>query len=452
MKISAQSGRLTRVAAMVAVAGLGLTACSSGSSDSGGDATEASSAAATGAATGAIKVWAHQGQPAEVTALQDAVKNFNSSQSDIQVELKLIPEADYTKSVTAASAEELPDVLEIDGPNVASMVYDQKIQPVGSFASADTVSNQSDSIKVQNTVGDQLYAISQFNAGLGLAGNKKLLDAAGVKYPTSIDEAWTADDFGTALKTLAGKAKSGKALDIKENYGLTGEWATFAFSPIVWSAGGNLLQDGKAEGYLNKAEVVSAMKQFQGWKDYIDPNTKDDAFKSGSVALSWFGHWMYPDYSKALGEDLVVMPLPKWGNGVKTGQGSWTWGVSAKSQSGPAAGKFLDFLANDENVSAMTTANGAPPATNSAFASSKLYKDGGPLYLLAEQLSKSCGTTPAADCVATSRPVTAGYPVVTKAFATAFDEIYKGTDPQTALDTAAKTIDTDFADNDGYTQ
>ena len=435
MKTGKPKGRMARVAAVAAVAGLALTACGGGSSSESSSDT--------------LSIWAHQGQPSEVSALQAAVAGFNESQSEITAELKLIPEADYTKSVQAASVDELPDVLEVDGPNVAAMVYDRKIQPLEQLVSSDTVSNQTDSIKVQNTVNNELYAISQFNAGLGLAGNKSLLDAAGVQYPTSLDTPWTADEFTAAVATLSA-ASGGPSLDIKENYGLSGEWATFAFSPIVWSAGGNLLQDNTAEGFLNTPEVVAAMTQFQSWKQYVDPNESDDAFTGGKLALSWFGHWMYPDYSAALGDNLVVMPLPEWGNGVKTGQGSWTWSVSANSGNAEGAGKFLDYLASDESVTAMTEANGAPPATKTAFDSSPLYQTGGPLNLLTQQLDNSCGTTPAADCVATSRPVTAGYPVVTKAFATAVDEIYKGADPQTALDTAAQAIATDFADNNNY--
>lgn len=443
MKTGKPTGRMARVAAVAAVAGLALTAC--------GGSSESSSTEEGGGATSSdtLSIWAHQGQPSEVSALQAAVAGFNESQSEVTAELTLIPEADYTKSVQAASVGELPDVLEVDGPNVAAMVYDRKIQPLESLVSSDTVSNQTDSIKVQNTVNNELYAISQFNAGLGLAGNKSLLDAAGVQYPTSLDDPWTADEFTAALGTLSA-ASGGAALDIKENYGLSGEWGTFAFSPIVWSAGGNLLQDDTAEGVLNSPEVVAAMTQFQSWKQYVDPNESDDAFTGGNVALSWFGHWMYPDYSAALGDNLVVMPLPEWSDGVKTGQGSWTWSVSANSGNSEGAGKFLDYLASDESVTAMTEANGAPPATKTAFDNSPLYQSGGPLNLLTEQLDKSCGTTPAPDCVATSRPVTAGYPVVTKAFATAVDEIYKGADPQTALDTAAKAISTDFADNNNY--
>jgi multiple sugar transport system substrate-binding protein len=145
------------------------------------------------------------------------------------------------------------------------------------------------------------------------------------------------------------------------------------------------------------------------------------------------------------------MPLPDFGNGPKTGQGSWGWGIGAGSQNGAAAGAFLDYLLNDTNVAAMTEANGAPPATETALAKSELYGDGGPLQLFADQLASSCeddDVTPS--CVAVTRPVSAGYPVVTSEFSEALNSIYGGADPASALSGAARAIDQDFSDNNGY--
>ncbi len=160
---------------------------------------------------------------------------------------------------------------------------------------------------------------------------------------------------------------------------------------------------------------------------------------------------MYPDYSKALGDDLVVLPLPDFGNGPKTGQGSWAWGIGAGTKNAKAAGAFLDHLLGDENVSAMTKANGAPPATKSALAASALYKKGGPLQLFADQLAKPCGDTDiTTSCVAVTRPLTAGYPTVTAKFGEALNSVYGGADPKNALDKAASAIDQDFSDNAGY--
>lgn len=108
----------------------------------------------------------------------------------------------------------------------------------------------------------------------------------------------------------------------------------------------------------------------------------------------------------------------------------------------------MDYLLNDANVTAMTTANGAPPATKTALAASPLYKEGGPLQLFADQLAKPCGDSDITkSCVAVTRPVTAGYPTITAKFSEALNSIYGGADPKSALEKAARAIDQDFSDN-----
>ncbi len=293
-----------------------------------------------------------------------------------------------------------------------------------------------------------------YDSGLGVYGNKKLLDAAGVDYPKGVGDAWTAEEFTAALTALTAEDPDGdgKVLDVSENYGLATEWGTYGFSPVLWSAGGALLEDGRAAGVLDGPEAVSALTTVQSWKPYVDPNTDGNAFGKGRVALSWVGHWQYPAYSAALGEDLVVLPLPDFGNGTKTGQGSWAWGIGAGSKNGKAAGAFLDFLLADGSVGAMTKANGAPPATHTALAKSELYRKGGPAPGLRRPARRALrdpglGTVSASPSL---RPVTAGYPVVTSEFGKALNAVYGGADPKTALSKAARAIDRDFADNDGY--
>ncbi|WP_413452628.1 extracellular solute-binding protein [Georgenia phoenicis] len=431
----------TRIGIALAAA-LTLTACG-GNDDgaSGGD----------GEGGGEITVWAHQGQESEVTALQSAVDGFNSSQEDYTATLQLVPEADYTSTVTTTSPGDLPDVLEYDGPMMASLVYAGKLAPIGDLVAAETLENQTDSALAQNTYpGDgEVYGVSQFDASLGIYASASMLEAAGVEYPQGLEDAWTVEEFEAALEALAALDEDGQVLDIKENYGA--EWPTYGFLPVAWSTGENIIVDNTADGHLNSPEVVAAVERFAGWREFIDPNTDDAAFVDGRVAMSWVGHWMYNPYAEALGEDLVVLPLPDFGAGPKSGQGSWAWGVNPESDNAEGAAAFLDFLTTDEQVTAMTEANAAPPATTTVLEASELYGADGPLAIFAESLQATCGdAAPSADCVAVPRPITPAYPVISQQFSEAFFGAYEGGDAQELLDSAARTIDLDFQDNDGY--
>ncbi|MCJ1706097.1 extracellular solute-binding protein [Microbacterium sp. VKM Ac-2923] len=441
MNITRTTRRGIVAATALATSAVLLTACAGGGSDS-----------SAGDGTGEIDIWALQGQDSENAALQAAVDGFNSSQSDITASLRLIAGDTYTTTITSTPKDQLPDVLQIDGPTLASFAYNGKITPISEYVSPETIDNATAGSISEGTSGGELYALAQFDSAMGLYGNKALLDAAGVTYPTSIDTAWTSDEFTDALATLAAASPSGKALDLNEA-GLAGEWGTYAFAPFVWSAGGNLLQDDTAAGALDSEASVEALTDIAAWKPFVDSNADGNAFPHGRVALGVGGHWNYPAYSEALGDDLLVMPLPDFGNGPKAGAGSLTWGIGAGTDNGSAAGAFLDYLLNDDNVTAMTQANGAPPATASAFAADPLYKEGGPLALFGEQLANSCASDAITDgCVAVYRPITAGYPTVTSQFASALSSVWGGSAPLKTLQDAATTIDQNFADNDGYQQ
>ena len=66
-------------------------------------------------------------------------------------------------------------------------------------------------------------------------------------------------------------------------------------------------------------EAVKALTTLQSWdkQGYVNPATKNDGdFAQGKSAISWVGHWAYNDYRKALGDDLVLIPMPRFGAGM----------------------------------------------------------------------------------------------------------------------------------------
>ncbi len=371
---------------LVAVASaLAITACSAGGAQPG-----ATAETGMGSATGPITVWAHQGTTEEVAAIQAAVSGFNSSQSGIKVDLKLIPGDSYTTTVNNTPTDQMPDVLDMDGPTVANYAYNGKLQPIDELVSKATVSNATDGSIAEGTYNGKLYALAQFDSAMGFFGNKKLFDAAGVKYPTSAADAWTADEFAAAVKTLAATNSSGKSLDITES-ALSGEWGTYGFAPLIWSAGGNLIQDDKSQGVLDSAASVAAMTAIRHLEAVRGGKLgRHRPSRRAGSRSRWVATGSTRTTPRRSAQTSWFFPLPNMGNGAKAGAGSWTWGIGASSKSGKAAGAFIDYLLNDDNVKAMTSANGAPPATKTAFQGASLYQSGGALALWGNQLANAC--------------------------------------------------------------
>jgi multiple sugar transport system substrate-binding protein len=179
----------------------------------------------------------------------------------------------------------------------------------------------------------------------------------------------------------------------------------------------------------------------RGWTRAVFDRNND--FELGKTALSWTGHWKYGDYRKALGNDLILLPLPDFGQGIKTGMGSWSWSITTSCPNPAGAWAFFSYLMSVKEILHMTNINGALPARKSALARSRLYGSAGPLEVFAQQLNVGAGVP---------RPLTPAYGTIGKAFSEAVSTIIAGEDVQTALSRAAAAIDENIADNHGYPQ
>ena len=395
-----------------------------------------------------VKVWFHSGKGEERDVLNAQVEDFNAMQNEIVIEAVQLPEGSYNDQVNAAAlAGDLPCLLDFDGPFLYNYAWSGYLRPLDEFVPAELKADFLPSIIDQGTYGGHLYSLGTFDSGLAIWGNKAYLEKAGVRIPTGIEDAWDMDEFMDALEKLQALDETEYAIDFKFNYG-AGEWFTYGFSPIVQSFGGDLIDRTtyqSADGVLNGPEAVQAMEWFQSLFDkgyaISSPAGDDDFYGKKIAALSWVGHWMWTPHKEGLGDDLVLLPMPKLGDKAVTGMGSWNWGITSSCEQPEAAWKFLEYLVDPDQILRMTNANGAVPARKSAIAKSELYGEGGPLNIFVQQLEGG---------VAVPRPVTPAYPVITSSFAEAVDNIVAGADVQTELDKAVEKIDQDIQDNQGY--
>ncbi len=165
-------------------------------------------------------------------------------------------------------------------------------------------------------------------------------------------------------------------------------------------------------------------------KGYVVPASAgdDSLYGKKNSALAFVGHWMWTPHHEGLGDDLVLLPVPKFGDKQATGMGSWCWGITATSTHKEATGKLLEFLLADDEILPLTNRNGAVPGTKTAIAKSDLYKEGGALRLFVDQLNT----------IAVPRPVHPAYPTITSAFAQVIADTIDGADVAGALTQAAR--------------
>jgi multiple sugar transport system substrate-binding protein len=412
-----------------------------------------------------INLWMHyEDSDSEFPVLKAAAARYNAGQHDYRVDIRIFGKSDYDGEINKAAANgALPCLLEADGPYLYTLAWRGYLQPIDQLMPKPLLDDVLPSILAQGRYEGHLYSLGQFDSGLALWGNRRLLNQAGVRMPT-LDAPWTLTEFEQVLDKLSKLPGMVAAIEMGTNVN-GAEFYSYAFSPILQGFGGDLIERNRyqsAKGVLDGPQSVTAMTHFQQWfkkgwakQDAVLTEVNgqrkvvlkrfdqlaSDYFAGGKTALSWLGHWRYRWYSQELGKELLLLPMPDFGRGIKTGMGSWSVAISSTCSDPAAAADFLVFLMSEQEIRRMTDANGAVPARRSVLAKSPLYGEHGPLRLYTQQHTAG---------LAVPRPQTPAYATISKAFANAVVAIIAGADVQTELSRAAAMIDRDIVENQGY--
>lgn len=392
-----------------------------------------------------LTMWYHgAGNEVESGIINQIVSDFNASQSDWKVSLESFPQGAYNDSVVAAAlAGNLPDILDVDGPNMPNWAWAGYMQPL-----------QIDESKLETFLpgpigrwDGKLYSVGLWDAAVAMITLKSTLEKYDIRIPT-LEEPWTKDEFDAALQTIKDSGDFAYPLDL--GMADQGEWYPYAFSPFLQSFGGDLIDRStyqSAEGVLNGDAAIAFGEWWQHlFQDDLAPGTSQDmadhdtGLNDGTYAISYNGNWKALSILDKFGDDVLFLPNVDFGNGPKIGGASWQFGVSATSEHPDGASAFIEFAIQDKYLTAFSDGIGLIPATPSAAAESKYYAPGKPMEVFYD-LSKE---------QAVLRPVTPGYVVEAKVFTKALADIANGADVADTLDSAVDEIDADIEKNGGY--
>lgn len=392
-----------------------------------------------------LSMWYHGGgNSVERDIVIQIIDEFNASQDEWVVEFQDFPQESYNESIVAAAlAGELPDIIDVDGPVMPNWAW------AGYMAPLNLPDGALDEF-LPGAIGEwqgEVYSVGLWDAAKAVFARKSVLEANGIRIPT-LDEPWTFEEFDGALETLQATGDYEYALDLGMAW--TGEWYPYAFSPFLQSFGGDIVDRSSfttAEGVLNGAEAIAFGEWWQSLFDRgLVPGTSQDGadretgFIDGKYALQWNGNWAGVAALEAVGDDLVFLPAPDFGNGPTIGAASWQFGVSASSEHPDGANAFIAHAIQDKYLAAFTEGIGLIPATPAAAAMTENYSPGGAMEVFFE-LSNVQGLI---------RPPTPAYLSAALTFEKALADIANGADVQSTLDAATDEINADIEANNGY--
>ena len=296
------------------------------------------------------------------------IEEWNASHAN-QIELTIIPSADYVARVAAAaSAGELPDLLDVDLIYMPDFINQGLFQPitdqVNGYANKDALSPGH--VAVSTTADGQIYGVPFYVDASSLFWNKDLYAAAGLdpeKGPTTWQQVM---DDAAAIRALGG-----------DTYGFyfAGACAgcnAYTYLPQIWAAGGDVIDYETHTATIGTDPVTR--EAFEYYKSMVDAGLVPEGAKAedGSTWMSTFasGNIGIQPLGGGWGIRGVASQNPDMNFGVtalpgkEDGQtasfaGGDTIAVSSSAQSVDAAWEFIEWTLSDDVQVGIYAKNGA---------------------------------------------------------------------------------------------
>ena len=379
--------------------------------------TESEETASATTASGEVTIWYYWETEGHQKALDHIIQEFNSSQSDVTVEAKYVPFADFKKQLSiGASADELPDLVILDNPDHASYAA------MGIFADLTgrfDVSTYYEGPVNSCTLDGKLYGVPFGSNCLLLYYNEDMLKEAGCEVPTTWEELQQVAEACTT-STVSGFA----------HCSLQNEEGTFNFLPWVWSTGATSYEINSEGGIKALTAVKNLVDSGAMTKEAINWTQGDTMhqFIAGNLAMMINGTWQVPTM-RAEAPDLHwnVAPIPMDATQA-SGLGGENYAVIAGGNEEGAI-KFLEYATSEETCLYMMNAMGYI-SSNSTIAEGQF--EGDPVYeAFVEEMQYANARGPLPE-----------WPEVSDAISLAFNEVMTGAaTPEAAAEKAQTTID-----------
>jgi multiple sugar transport system substrate-binding protein len=378
-----------------------------------------------------------QNQSYEFLSLQKIVDAYNASQSEAHITMQYL-NSDFAlqKATVALQGNKAPDISYQYGTNMPQLAQTPKVVDLTDRVS-DPSFNWNDFFEGERavaTVDGRVLGVPALVDNLAVVYNKDLFKQAGVPTPTSD---WTWDDLRAAAKAVSDPANKVFGLAFPADGSETTVWQ---YEPMLWEAGGEILNSDNTEAAFNSPEGVRALTMLQGMQQdgslyldfHPDAGHSENLFNSGNIGMLITAPW---DLSAFPDANFGVQFMPSFdpGGSHVTIAGPDNWVIFDNGADRvDASWKFLQYLDSQANVLADSLATGHLPIRSSVEKMpqfSQFYDSYPQVTTFVKNLAN----------VTKARPQIPQYPRISEALGEAIVLVLTGqAEPQQALDAAAE--------------
>jgi len=307
----------------------------------------------------------------ETATLKDLVADFEKAHPNVKIKMDTVAFAEaQTKFKTAAKAGQAPDCFRCEVAWTAEMAELGYLTPLDDYLTDQDKASYLDLPMRIAQYKDETWGLPQVTDCLALLYNKRILAAAGVEPPKTMDELV---QVGKKI-TQPDKKLYAFAYPANDSYYLL---------PYIWAFGGGLIDEKTnrilidSEGSVKGLQFVLDLRKvhkivpptFDLANDY---NNQLEDFKGGRIAMLFMGPWAtaniltgseFKDNPKNLG--IALLPSGPAGSGSPVGGHCYV--VSASCRNPDIAFYFLDWINSAKNQIRFTTRNNLLPTHKAAY-------------------------------------------------------------------------------------
>jgi multiple sugar transport system substrate-binding protein len=336
----------------VVVTGALLAACAPAISQQGATGQQGAAAAGEAITIHFPHAMGDDGQP----VFEEVAKRFQAKNPNVSVLVDPTFDWDAQKYLVQAAAGTAPDVLWGDEHFVYNYSSKGVLLDLNPFMeqSGFNKDNYDDLFQYFAFRGAQ-YGIALWSGCYALFYNKKLLDEAGVSYPT---DQWTYDDLLTATQQIVKDTNGDGEPDIWGFHCQT-TWAN-PWGSLIWAFGGEYFNEDGTEFLLCKSPNYAGLQWYldliHKYKVAPLPEVADaiagggDPFTLGVVGIKGGSPWSMPTYRKITEFEWDVTPMPTGPNGRFAALTTDSLSLYKGSKAPDVAWSFVEELLSEDSA------------------------------------------------------------------------------------------------------